>query len=130
MDKSKTLLFVDDDQAMLNSLRRVFLDEPYETHFALSGKKALELMQQQDVDIVVSDMRMPGMDGQELLTTIKERYPRVIRIMFSGQPNVKQGEISTLIKMINQGDIFKFIGKTVNMNTDVINAIQEAIALD
>ena len=127
METPKTILFVDDDQAMLNSLRRAFLDEPYETLFSTSGHEALETLQGQQIDIVVSDMNMPGMGGQELLNTIQEQYPQVIRILFSGQPTIAQEEISTLVQTLNHGDIFKFIGKTINMNTDVKNAIQEAI---
>ena len=127
MERRKTILFVDDDKTMLNSLGRAFLDEPFETLFTTSGQEALELMRQQTVDIVVSDMRMPGMGGQELLNTVQDRYPQAIRILFSGQPTVGLEEISTLVKAINQGDIFKFIGKTINMNTDVKDAIHEAI---
>ena len=127
--KKRTVLFVDDDQAMLNSLRRAFLDEPYETLFTTSGHEALQIMQREEIDIVVSDMKMPGMGGQELLNTIQEQYPQIIRILFSGQPSIRQEEISTLVQTINQGDIFKFIGKTINMNADVKNAIQEAIGL-
>ena len=129
MEKTKTILFVDDDQAMLNSLRRAFLDEPYETLFTTSGHEALQIMQREEIDIVVSDMKMPGMGGQELLNAIQEQYPQIIRILFSGQPSIRQEEISTLVQTINQGDIYKFIGKTINMNADVKNAIQEAIGL-
>ncbi|MCH7920162.1 MAG: response regulator [Planctomycetes bacterium] len=126
MERPKTVLFVDDDENILHSLRRAFLDEPIEMLFTTSGQEALELMQQQEVDIVVSDMKMPGMGGQELLNTVRERYPQAIRILFSGQPTVRQEEVSSLVRAINQGDIFKFIGKTFNMNTDVKHAIREA----
>jgi len=127
MEKAKAILFVDDDQAMLNSLRRAFLDEPYATYFATSGAEALALLDAHEVDVVVADLRMPAMSGQELLTTISERHPHVVRILFSGQPSIAQEEISTLVQILNLGDIFRFIGKTINMNTDVKNAVQEAI---
>ena len=74
MEKPKTILFVDDDQAMLNSLRRAVFDEPYETLFTTSGQEALQIMQGQEIDIVVSDMQMPGMGGQELLNAIQDVY--------------------------------------------------------
>ena len=127
MERPKTILFVDDDKSTLNALRRAFLDEPVETLFTTSGQEALELMRQQEVDIVVSDMKMPGMGGQELLNAVRERYPQAIRILFSGQLTVAHEEVSTLVKAINQGDIFKFIGKTFNINRDVKDAIHEAI---
>ena len=126
MERPKTILFVDDDKSTLNSLRRGFLDEPFETLFTTSGQEALELMRQQEVDIVVSDMKMPGMGGQELLNTVRERYPQAIRILFS-RATVGQEEVSTLVSAINQGDIYKFIGKTFNINRAVKDAIHEAI---
>jgi len=127
MKKRVTILFVDDDQAMLNAIQRAFLDEPFDMYFATSGREALTLFDKHSFDIVVSDVRMPGMDGQALLNTIKEQHPEIIRILFSGQPTLKQEEISTLVKTLKQGDIFKFLGKTIHMNTDLKNVIYEAM---
>ncbi len=88
MDEGKLrILFVDDDPNVLSGLRRMLrpLRDRWETLFANSGPEALELLGRQEVDVVVSDMRMPGMDGAELLHTIKDHYPQVIRIILSGQ---------------------------------------------
>ncbi|MGQ9688779.1 MAG: HDOD domain-containing protein [Desulfobaccales bacterium] len=81
------ILFVDDDPNVLNGLRRMLrsMRDQWETFFANSGVEALDFLARQEVDVVVSDMRMPGMDGAELLQTVKERYPHVIRIILSGQ---------------------------------------------
>jgi putative nucleotidyltransferase with HDIG domain len=81
-----SILFVDDDPNILNGLRRMmhpFRGE-YELLFANSGPEALDLMAQKPSDIVVSDMRMPGMTGAELLRKIYDNYPGTIRFILSG----------------------------------------------
>ena len=127
MDKQKNILFVDDDQEFLNALRRTFQDEPFKTLYTTSGTEALEIMNQQKIDIVISDMKMPCMDGQNLLNIINERYPQTICILFSGQSTISQNEISALMHNLNQGYIFKFISKSINMNTEIKDAIREAL---
>lgn len=86
MDKRK-ILFVDDEPNILDGLRRMLrsLRNEFELCFAESGKEALELIGKDDFDVVVSDMRMPGMDGSELMTEIQKRRPHSIRIMLTGQ---------------------------------------------
>lgn len=83
----KQLLFVDDDRMVLSGLRRALheMHQEWETVFAASGQEALTAMAETPFDAVVTDMRMPGMDGAQLLERIKERYPEVIRIVLSGQ---------------------------------------------
>lgn len=86
MDKRR-FLFVDDDSNMLDGLRRMLrsMRQDFEMCFAEDAQKALEMMGNTEFDVVVSDMRMPGMDGAELLTVIQQRYPHSIRIMLTGQ---------------------------------------------
>ena len=83
----KQLLFVDDDCLVLAALRRLLRShrDEWDVEFAASGREALERMREQSFDVVVSDMRMPGMDGAELLTEVRKRYPRTVRIILSGQ---------------------------------------------
>jgi putative nucleotidyltransferase with HDIG domain len=81
-----SILFVDDDPNVLNGLRRMmhpFRDE-YDLLFANGGQEALEMMGQKPSDIVISDMRMPGMTGAELLHKIYDQYPGTIRFILSG----------------------------------------------
>lgn len=84
---TKRLLFVDDDRMVLDGLRRALhgTREEWEILFAGGGQEALEAMAKGGFDAVITDMRMPGMDGAELLECIKDRYPEVIRIVLSGQ---------------------------------------------
>jgi putative nucleotidyltransferase with HDIG domain len=83
----KRILFVDDDPRILDGLRRLFhpLRAEWQTSFATGGLQALDLMAQDKMDVVVTDIRMPGMDGTELLSQVRERHPHAIRIVLSGQ---------------------------------------------
>lgn len=81
------LLFVDDEPAILSGLKRLLfdMDENWEAQFANSGPEALACLEQQPADVIVSDMRMPGMDGVTLLEHVQELYPESIRMILSGQ---------------------------------------------
>ena len=83
---NKKLLFVDDDPAVLQGLRRMLrvMADEWEMSFAESGQQALQMMKKVPVDMVVSDMRMPGMDGAQLLKEVKNNFPGTIRIILSG----------------------------------------------
>ncbi|MDR4498588.1 MAG: response regulator [Candidatus Scalindua sp.] len=82
----RKILFVDDEMNVLQGLKRMLRKMRYEwdTEFATSGEEALNFMSQSPFDVVVSDMRMPRMDGVELLDTVMEQYPETVRIILSG----------------------------------------------
>ncbi len=84
---TKNLLFVDDEKMVLDGLRRALrpMRKQINFHFALSGKDALEIMDDKDIHVVISDMRMPGMDGVALLQEAKKRHPETVRIILTGQ---------------------------------------------
>ena len=82
-DNRKTILFVDDERSVLSSLRRLLRREDWNLLFADSGPKGLEMMEAHRVDLVVSDVRMPGMDGITFLKAVKERYPHTVRLILS-----------------------------------------------
>jgi two-component system response regulator HupR/HoxA len=121
MDK-RTVLFVDDEEKILASLKRGLLDEPYEILFASSGKKALEILEQNQVHVIVTDMRMPEMGGVELLKAVKKEYPHIIRMVLSGY-----ADTDTLLVAINQGEIFRFITKPWKSNEEIKTTIRQAI---
>src|SRR3974390_1027336 len=83
----KLLLFVDDEAMVLNGLRRSLhgMRQSWEMKFVDNGPAALEILAKEPFDAVISDMRMPVMDGAELLDQVKERYPDVVRLILSGQ---------------------------------------------
>ncbi len=82
----KEVIFVDDELNVLQGLRRMLrpLRKEWKMTFAESGLKALEIMETTPFDVIVSDMRMPGMDGAELLTKVMKKYPQTVRIVLSG----------------------------------------------
>jgi HD-like signal output (HDOD) protein/CheY-like chemotaxis protein len=87
-DHKITIVFVDDEDKVLQALRRATRRwrDSWDTHFALGGVEALALFDELDrVDMVITDMRMPNMDGAELLTLVRERSPHTARIILSGQ---------------------------------------------
>ena len=101
-----TLLLVDDEENILKSLRRLLRHESYQILTASGGEQALQLLRQESVDLVISDARMPGMDGATLLAEVQQRWPECVRILLTGQ-----ADHSTTIKAINQGRIYCYISK-------------------
>ena len=87
--KLNTVLFVDDEENILNSLKRVFRKEGYNTFFAMSGKEGLDLLQTQQPGIVVSDQKMPEMTGVEFLKNVKEKAPETLRILLTGYADME-----------------------------------------
>lgn len=117
-----SVLFVDDEVNILSSLKRGLIDEDYTCFFASSGKEALEIMEKEKISVIVSDMRMPEMDGLALLKTVKSKYPKTVRIVLSGYTQLQQ-----ILLTINQADIFKFITKPWKLEEEFKVVIQHAI---
>lgn len=78
------ILFVDDEIQILKAFKRLFMDTEYEIFTAQSGEEALKILDSEEVDIIVSDMKMPKMTGYELLSEVKKRFPNIVRIILSG----------------------------------------------
>jgi len=104
--KDKTVLFVDDEVSILNTLKRLLRNEEYNLLTATSAQEGLELLSQQAVDIVISDMRMPGVSGTEFLEKVKDKYPMIKRMIMSGY-----ADLESVVSAINQGNISQFISK-------------------
>lgn len=104
-----TVLLVDDEEPILHSLRRLLRGQPYDVVLATSGEQALALMAEQPVDLVMSDARMPGMDGATLLAQVHQCYPAVVRIMLTGY-----ADPGAIIKAVNDGRIHRYISKPWN----------------
>ncbi|WP_409526089.1 HD domain-containing phosphohydrolase [Nitrincola sp. MINF-07-Sa-05] len=104
--KSLNLLLVDDEENILKSIRRALLREPYKILTARRGEEALEILEHNLIDLIISDARMPGMDGATLLTEVQKRWPRCMRILMTGY-----ADLATTIKAINEGKIYRYISK-------------------
>jgi len=116
------VLFVDDEERILNALRMLFRDE-YDVVTASSGAAAIELMQKEPVQIVVSDQRMPGMAGVEVLREVKKAHPRTVRLLLTGY-----SDLAALVGSINEGEIFRFVKKPWD-NDDIRAVLKEAAAV-
>ncbi|WHH59014.1 response regulator [Petroclostridium sp. X23] len=80
----KAILFVDDERQILKAIRRLFMDTQYNVFFAENGEEALRILEQEAIHMIITDMRMPNMDGYQLLKKVKEKYPLILRLILSG----------------------------------------------
>ena len=106
MNQIATLLLVDDEVNVLKSLMRLLHAHHYRLLMAASGVEALALMAREPVDLVISDMRMPHMDGAELLAKIRQQWPDTMRLLLTGHADMTQ-----TVAAINQGEIYRYIAK-------------------
>ena len=106
MSDAATLLCVDDEQNILSALRRLFRQDGYRILTAGSGEEGLSLLEREPVDLVISDMRMPEMDGARFLERVSSRWPETLRILLTGH-----ADIASTIAAINRGQIFRYIAK-------------------
>lgn len=117
-----SVLLVDDEPMIIRSLERGLHGEPYQQHYANSGEEALRIMEEHMIDVLVTDMRMPGMSGLDLLKIAKQRHPHMVKIVLSGYTQVAQ-----MIATINYGDIFRFIPKPWDLDKELKVAINDAL---
>lgn len=99
------ILFVDDEIRILQALHRTMRRE-FDISIAESGRRALEMLAEQPFAVVVSDMRMPQMNGLELLTEVRKQWPETTRMMLTGN-----NDQETAIQAVNCGEVFRFLNK-------------------
>jgi response regulator RpfG family c-di-GMP phosphodiesterase len=116
-----TLLCVDDEPNILSSLRRLFRPAGYRILIAGSGSEGLAQMAEEKVDLVISDMRMPEMDGAQFLAQVRELYPDTVRILLTGY-----ADIESTVAAINQGEIYRYISKPWDEH-NVLLTVREAL---
>ncbi len=100
-----TILFVDDEKPILSSLAFSFEDD-YDVLTAQSAEEALNIIKTRRIAVIVSDHRMPGMQGAELLSKVKEISPMTMRILLTGY-----ADIDAIMASINSGSVFRFVNK-------------------
>jgi len=105
-DERRTLLLVDDEPNVRNALRRQLRRDGYRILTAESAAEGLELLALHEVQVVLSDQRMPNMNGTEFLNRVKALYPDTVRIVLSGYT-----DLDSVTEAVNRGAIFKFITK-------------------
>ena len=117
-----SVLFVDDEPAILDAIRRSLRHEPYALRCAGGSATALAEMAEDQADIVVSDLHMPGTDGLTLLMEIRRRYPETVRMVLSGHATLEDS-----LRAINEGEIHRFFVKPV-AREDLLQGLRQGIA--
>lgn len=120
-DSGIKILFVDDEPNILKTLSRLMSLEDFECTFAQSGKEGLEIIKNDPHDVVVSDMRMPEMNGDEFLTQVKAIHPNSIRFILSGY-----ADFNSMMNALNHGGVQQFISKPWDDDV-LIQKLKEAI---
>jgi response regulator RpfG family c-di-GMP phosphodiesterase len=100
------VLCVDDEPNILSALRRLFRQSGYVVEVAGSGSEGLAALERAGFDLVISDMRMPEMDGAQFLEQVRKRWPETVRILLTGY-----SDIGSTIEAINKGQIFRYVSK-------------------
>jgi DNA-binding NtrC family response regulator len=100
------ILIVDDEENILHALKRLFRKENYQIFTATSAEEGLKIMDQQDVDLIISDLKMPGTNGVEFFAQTKEKKPEALRIMLTGHADLK-----SVLDAIDKGEIYRFLLK-------------------
>ncbi len=116
------ILCVDDEKNVLRSLERLFMDEDYHIFTAKTGEAGLAILEEEaDIQLILSDYRMPGMDGIDFLKQANERRPATIRIVLSGY-----ADTASVVGAINEGQIYRFIPKPWN-DEELLLTIKKAL---
>ena len=102
-------IFVDDEENVLKSLERLFQNEGYEIYTASSGQEALKLLDEHEFSLILSDYRMPELNGIDFLKLAKEKSPNTIRMILTGF-----ADVDVAISSINEGEVYKFVEKPWN----------------
>jgi FixJ family two-component response regulator/GGDEF domain-containing protein len=119
---AEKVLFVDDEMSALDGFRRILRHE-FQVSTAEGGEKGLAMMQRMGpFAVVVSDMRMPGMNGAEFLAKAREKAPDTVRMLLTGH-----ADLDTAIEAVNQGNIFRFLTKPCEKDV-LVKAIQSGVA--
>jgi response regulator RpfG family c-di-GMP phosphodiesterase len=116
-----TILCVDDEPNILSSLRRLFRTQGFQVRVAEGGQAALALLESETVDLVISDMRMPEMDGATFLEQVRQRWPDTVRLLLTGH-----ADVSSIIDAINRGEIYRYITKPWD-DHDIVLIVRQAL---
>ena len=100
------VLLVDDDKNVVHGLTRALRCQPYQIYTAQSGDEAMWILKAHDIDVIVTDEKMPGMSGCDLMAWVAEHYPEVVRILLTGHTSTE-----TAIRAINEGAVYHIFTK-------------------
>jgi DNA-binding response OmpR family regulator len=120
MKNNLRVLVIDDEEELVSTLVERMMLRNIDAHGALTAREALRRLQEQDIDVVILDVMMPGMDGLELLKKIKKEYPSTQVILLTGRGSEKESEIG-----LAEG-AFDYLIKPINIE-DLIERMKQAV---
>jgi two-component system, probable response regulator PhcQ len=115
------ILVVDDEPHVTEALKRLLHREPYEVLSASYANEALQILTYESISVVISDEKMPGMQGAEFLAMVYRHFPDTVRIMLTGHAN-----LDLAMRAINEGQIYRFFMKPCN-EEEIRYTIRQAI---
>lgn len=118
---NRNVLIVDDEPTIRDLFVDAFSREPYGIFSAASAKEALAILDREQVDVVISDEKMPGMSGSEFLALVRQKYPDTIRMILTGHASLESA-----IRAINEGEIYRFFTKPCNI-FDLAITVRQAL---
>ena len=121
MSKEIQVLFLDDEESILDGVQRLFIKEPYGIITTTHAEKAREILKKEKIKVVVSDQRMPEIQGVKFLQEVKGYNPDVIRILFTGYTDFSAAE-----EAINVGEVYRFISKPWK-TSELLSTIHQSI---
>ncbi len=119
--RQERILIVDDEENILNALKRLFRKESYQIFTADSGEEGLGVLEREEVDLIISDLKMPSMNGIEFLAEAKKKSPDTLRIMLTGHADIK-----SVLDAIDKGEVYRFLLKPWN-NDELRMSIKQAL---
>jgi adenylate cyclase len=131
--ENSNIIIVDDTKEVLSAFQRNLRKEPYHLFYASNGEAALEVLSENSCKVIISDVKMPRMDGFDLLARVRELYPDIIRVILSGHSDAK-----LILKLVNEGGIDRYLTKpwdiegmksTINQCIEIFDLRKEVIEL-
>lgn len=122
LGRKARVLFVDDEERIVNALRKLFRKR-YHVFTATDGQQALDFAKRFHVHLVVSDQRMPGMTGVELLRELKQASPATVRMLLTGY-----SDINAIVGSINEGEVYRFVNKPWD-DQQLKKIVREAVSI-
>lgn len=116
-----TVMFVDDEPNILKAIKRVVDRESYRSLFAERGTQAIEILKQTEIQVMVCDLQMPGMDGLTLLDQVQQTNPEIIRMVLSGVTDT-----DLILEAVHKGKIYRYISKPFD-NRELVQIVRQAL---
>lgn len=121
MTTTNNLLFVDDESSFLSMIKRNFLGSDYNLFCASTAKEALDIIRNNRIKVLITDLKMPEINGMELVEIVEKSHKNIVKIVLTGD-----SQVTDILATINHANIFRYIVKPVNFKEELFPIVQEA----